>query len=232
MEIVSLIIMVLGLVALVAIYVISRMSRSQLPKKRDENVPTLRDADGNEFSSVMDDVAARDGKRPSSNARHLSDDLMSDLGQQQHYVEEPSTPVVATAPSSLPPQIILFIAADSEMGFAGKDVLKALENCGTYYGDMDIFHRYVLTEDGEISLFSIANGVKPWTLIPDELEQERTPGLSLILNLPTLVDDGEAIRDFLRTAEQLTAALHGVLKDQNQQPVTLNYRNALLALVD
>ena len=77
MELISLVIMVLGLVALVAIYIISRMSRRHLPQKRDDNIPLLRDADGNETSSVLEDVVARDGKRPSANARNMSDAMMS-----------------------------------------------------------------------------------------------------------------------------------------------------------
>ncbi|MEN9501008.1 MAG: hypothetical protein RI964_293 [Pseudomonadota bacterium] len=231
MELISLVIMVLGLVALVAIYIISRMSRRHLPQKRDDNIPLLRDADGNETSSVLEDVVARDGKRPSANARNMSDAMMSGVsGRTPSNHDAPPEKAPAPQATQLPPQLILFVAADTEMGFPGEEVLKALENSGLYFGDMDIFHRYILTEKGEASLFSIANGVKPWTLIPEELVEESTPGLSLILNLPSLIDNGDAIQDFLRTAERLTAALGGILKDQNQQPVTLEYRNALLAL--
>ena len=39
MELISLVIMALGLVALVAIYILSRISRRDLPQKRDESVP-------------------------------------------------------------------------------------------------------------------------------------------------------------------------------------------------
>ncbi len=227
MELVSLIIMVLGLVALVGIYVISRVSRRSLPQKRDENVPMLRDADGNELSSVLEDVPARDGKRPSPNARDLSDVMMSGVAgkPKQDKTIEPVREAIA-----LPPQLVMFIAADIDAGFAGEEVLKALDNAGLSFGDMDIFHRYILTEQGETSLFSIANGVKPWTLIPEELTMQTTPGLSMILNLPSPIDDGEAIHDFLRTAERLVADLNGVLKDHNQQPVTPDTRADLLAL--
>jgi len=226
MELVSLIIMVLGLAALIGIYVISRVSRHS-PQKRDENVPMLRDADGNELSSVADDVPARDGKRPAANARDMSDVMMSNVSGQ------PKSASVTRLPESaipLPPQLVLFIAADIDAGFAGEEVLRALDNAGLSFGDMDIFHRLVLSEQGEISLFSVANGVKPWTLYPDELVMQTTPGLSMILNLPSPIDDREAINDFLRTAERLTADLNGVLKDHNQQPVTPEGRSDLLAM--
>lgn len=225
MELVSLIIMVLGLVALVGIYVISRVSR-HAPQKRDENVPLLRDADGNERSSVADDVPARDGKRPSSNARNMSDVMMTNVsGKHPDNV----TPLPKAA-VTLPPQLVLFIAADIEAGFDGERVLNALDNAGLNFGDMNIFHRYILTEQGEASLFSIANGVKPWTLIPEELLVQNTPGLSMILNLPSPIDDAEAINDFMRTAERLTTDLNGVLKDQNQRPITVESWADLLAM--
>ncbi|WGZ95922.1 MAG: cell division protein ZipA C-terminal FtsZ-binding domain-containing protein [Candidatus Thiothrix putei] len=227
MELVSLIIMVLGLAALVGIYVISRISRRHSPTKRDENIPMLRDADGNELSSVADDVPARDGKRPAANARDMSDVMMSSVSGT--YKETQAVPTTVNA-VMLPPQLVLFIAADIESGFGGEEVLKALDDAGLTLGEMDIFHRFILTEQGETSLFSVANGVKPWTLIPEELVTQTTPGLSMILNLPSPIDDNEAINDFLRTAERLTDRLNGVLKDHNQQPITSETRSDLLAL--
>jgi Cell division protein len=227
MELVSLIIMVLGLAALVGIYVISRISRRHSPAKRDENIPMLRDADGNELSSVADDVPARDGKRPAANARDMSDVMMSSVSGT--YKETQAAPTSVNA-VMLPPQLVLFIAADIESGFGGEEVLKALDDAGLNLGEMDIFHRFILTEQGETSLFSVANGVKPWTLIPEELVTQTTPGLSMILNLPSPIDDNEAINDFLRTAERLTDRLKGVLKDHNQQPITSEARSDLLAL--
>ncbi|MBU0654447.1 MAG: cell division protein ZipA C-terminal FtsZ-binding domain-containing protein [Gammaproteobacteria bacterium] len=230
MELVSLIIMVLGLVALVAIYVISRVSRRNLPQKRDETVPVLRNADGEEVSSVLDDVPAKDGKRPSPNAREMSDVMMSNVAGKTGGT---STSGASGQPKNavvLPPQLVLFIAAEAGDGFAGDEVLKALDNAGLAFGEMGIFHRVILTEQGETNLFGVANGVKPWTLVPEELVEQSTPGLSMILNLPSPINDNDAIHDFLRTAERLTADLSGVLKNHEQQPVTPEVRADLLAL--
>lgn len=230
MELVSLIIMVLGLVALVAIYVISRVSRRNLPQKRDETVPVLRDADGEERSSVLDDVPARDGKRPSPNAREMSDVMMSGVAGKPEQPKAGSTAAPPKSQEALPPQIVLFVAAEFEEGFAGNNVLKALDNAGLAFGEMEIFHRVILTENGEANLFGVANGVKPWTLVPDEMAKQSTPGLSMILNLPSPINDSDAIHDFLRTAERLAADLGGVLKNQEQQPITPQVRAHLLEL--
>lgn len=227
MELISLVIMALGLVALVAIYILSRISRRDLPQKRDESVPVLRDKDGNPISSVLEDVPARDGKRPAANARILSDAMMSGVATPS------ATSDVALEPENsviLPPQLVLFVAADIDAGFAGEEVLKALDNAGLRFGDMGIFHRIIKHEGTEVSLFSVANGVKPWTLVPEELIEQATPGLSMILNLPSPIANGDAIHDFLRTAERLTGDLGGVLKDQDQQAITADSRASLLAL--
>ncbi len=222
MELVSLMIMGLGLLALAAIYMVSRMSRQEMPRKRDEAVPVLRDADGRETSSILEDVPARDGKRPSSNARSLSDVMTPEKTAADPYVK----PV-----NHLPPQLVLFVAADAEGEFHGHDVLQALNHAGLSFGDMGIYHRIVLTGSGETSLYSVANGIKPWTLIPDEIMGQTTPGLSMILNLPSPINNKTAIQDFLRAAEQIADELQGVLKDEEQQPVTPQYRASLLNLV-
>jgi len=224
MELVSLIIMILGLLALVAIYVISRVSRRDLPQKRDTNVPVLKGKDGGEFSSVLDDQPARDGKRPSANARNMADVMMGNGGNRDAAAHDGAVPAV------LPPQVVLFVAADIEEGFAGEEVLKALDGAGLSFGDMGIFHRMILTTKGERSLFSVANGVKPWTLVPADMKGGSTPGLSLILNLPAPIANHDAIEDFLRTAERVTDDLNGVLKNQEQQVLTPAMRAGLLAL--
>lgn len=227
MELISLVIMALGLVALVAIYVLSRISRRDLPQKRDETVPVLRDKEGNAISSVLEDVPARDGKRPAANARILSDAMMSGVATSTPTADEVLAPEDSVI---LPPQLVLFVAADIDAGFAGEEVLKALDNAGLRFGDMGIFHRIVNHDGAEVSLFSVANGVKPWTLVPEELLEQATPGLSMILNLPSPIANGDAIHDFLRTAERLTGDLGGVLKDQDQQAITTDSRASLLAL--
>lgn len=220
MEIVSLIIIAIGLVALVGVYVMSRMARKDQPQNRKlPPIPTLLDEQGNETSSVQEDQAARDGKRPNANAQNLSDVV---------------APYESEAPQhnpNLPPQLIMFIAADGEDSFAGEDVLVALENAGLTFGEMNVFHRMVLTPQGEKSLFNVANGVKPWTLVPEEVAASHTPGLSMILNLPSPISDREAIHDFVRTAERINSRLGGILKNQKQEPITDEQRRAYFAMM-
>jgi cell division protein ZipA len=222
-EIVSLGIMVLGLVALLAIYMISRMTHKEQGSKRDMPVVPVKDETGQEVSSILEDNAARDGKRPALNALKL------DTSETAEPLYDNLTPEDKSEKDfKLPPRLILFIAAPEGQMFDGEAVLDALDNAGLQYGDMNIFHRMVLSEFGEVSLFSVANGVPPWTLEPEELKQGATPGLSLIINLPSPLDDSEAIHDFIFTAERINQSLGGVLKDQNQDVFTPDVRDQVL----
>lgn len=261
MEIVSLIIMAVGLAALVGIYILSRISRQDAPRRRKlPPINTLKDDDGTEVTSIMDDQPARDGKTPTANAQDLSDVMSADdgvisaarpvspsavaasahatsiqedsyadiedaeyVGETQAYTDRTDKP----ANPEMPPQLIMFIAADNDEGFAGPKIMEALDNSGLTFGEMDVYHRIVLSVEGESSLFNVANGIKPWTLIPEELEQGMsTPGLSMVLNLPSPISDSEAIHDFVRTAERITSHLGGVLKNQQQEVITAEERRA------
>lgn len=231
MELVSLIIMGLGIIALIAIFFLSRASQPKSTRKRDETVNVVRDPSGAEMSSVLHDNPARDGKRPSAQARNLSQDMLGESHAATASNTPPTeVPAAVNTAVSLPAQLVLFVASDDSNGFDGGQVLVALQNNELSFGDMGIFHRLVLTPKGEQALFSVANGVKPWTLIPEDLVDATTPGLSLILNLPAPIPTQEAVHDFLHTAENLTQELDGVLKDQQQQIFTLAMRNQLLAL--
>ncbi|MFM2319534.1 MAG: hypothetical protein RLZZ215_2155 [Pseudomonadota bacterium] len=217
MEIVSLIIMIIGLLALIFIYWASRRTRQDLPQQSHQrsSMNSITAEDGSEISSVAVDLPARDGKSPNVNARTIIDD----------WEQRPSTSATAattTEPEQVleaPSQLIMFIAAE-QADFVGTEVLSALDNAGLQFGEMNVYHRMILTETGEQSLFYVANGIKPWTLVPDEIAETTTPGLSLILNLPSPINNREAIHDFVKTAERLNQQLAGVIKNQNQEVIS------------
>lgn len=225
MEIISLIIMIIGLLALVFIYWTSRRARQDLPQqsRRLPPIGTVMADDGREISSVVVDFPARDGKLPNENAPDMTDILGDPQPRGSSQTENPIEHL-------LPPQLIMFIAAE-QADFSGVQVLTGLENAGLQFGDMDVYHRMILTETGEKSLFYVANGVKPWTLVPDEIAKETTPGLSLILNLPSPISNREAIHDFVKTAERLNHELDGVIKNQNQEVISQDELRAYFAMV-
>ena len=235
MEILSLIIMIIGLLALVFIYWASRRSRQDLPKHTGKLPPMthLTAENGSEMSSVIADFPARDGKLPNENAPDMADVMRSShkpLIMNSGNPHSEHLPTSHEAVSDLPPQLIMFIAAEQE-DFEGGAVLNALDNAGLQFGEKEVYHRMILTKSGEQSLFYVANGVKPWTLIPEQIAEETTPGLSLILNLPSPIDNHEAIHDFVKTAERLNYELGGVIKNQNQEVISEEELRAYFAMV-
>ncbi|WP_298610616.1 cell division protein ZipA C-terminal FtsZ-binding domain-containing protein [uncultured Thiothrix sp.] len=233
MEILSLIIMIIGLLALVFIYWASRRARQDLPKQSGKLPPItqITAEDGSEMSSVLADFPARDGKLPNENAPDMADVMKGShrpiIMSSSDSTDAPTNHEIA---SDLPPQLIMFIAAEQD-DFEGGAVLNALDNSGLQFGEKEVYHRMILTESGEKSLFYVANGIKPWTLIPEQIAEETTPGLSLILNLPSPINNREAIHDFVKTAERLNYELGGVIKNQNQEVISQEELRAYFAMI-
>lgn len=229
MEILSLLIMALGVVALLAIYFYARASRKGAPQQRKlPPIHQINDSSGKETSSILEDHPARDGKIPNAPTKSMSD-LIGESEAGMHSHSNTVNTVSSDPAASKSSQVILFIAAPTNEEFTGSEVLEALDNAGLVFGDMHVYHRLVLGPQGEQSLFYVANGIKPWTLVPEEMAISSTPGLSLILNLPSAIPNNEAIRDFVHTAQQVNQLLGGILKNQNQQVVSDAELNAYLA---
>jgi cell division protein ZipA len=210
MEPVSIIIMLLGMAVLVALYFMSRASRKIVPKEQDMHIHAIRDDEGRLASSVKDDMPGDD--MSIEEAKEVQESVI------QKAVQET--------------QLVLFIASlDDESGINGNKLLNVMDRIGLKYGEMDLFHRLALTDKGEVSIYTIANGIEPWTLKPDDIRGSNTPGVSLILNLPSLIDDVQAIEDFVNVATVLSKELNAVLKNQQQERFGDADKQAMLALV-
>ncbi len=209
MDITSLIITFVGIVVLLAIYIISRISRSKLPKAKNSQLPNLKNNDGTRFTSVLDDIPARDGSTPivkksSTTAKQVIQKDTKSAKENQH---------------------ILFISPNSEAGLDGNLVAKVLKKNGLILGDMDIYH--YLT-DNKTSLFRVANGVDPWTLTKENLHNNVLSGLSIVLLTPAEIDDSDAIKVFISISHKLSQEMDGVLKNQLQQVFTPKDESQLL----
>jgi len=209
MEPVSIIIMLLGLAVLVALYFMSRSSRKIIPKE-DTHIHAIRDNEGRLATSIKDDI-------PSTNMSREEAQEVKDAVVQKAVKET---------------RLVLFIASlDEEVGINGNKLLNVMNDIGLKYGEMDLFHRLATTDKGEVSIYAIANGVEPWTLNPDDIRGVSTPGISLILNLPSSVNDVDAIEDFVNVATVLAKKLNAVLQNQQQEKFSDADKFAMLALV-
>ncbi|HHL18288.1 MAG TPA: hypothetical protein ENJ33_00980, partial [Thiothrix sp.] len=192
----SLFITIIGILALIGLYFMSKRYSQRPSGNKKMTISTYTDARGKRLSSVMADIPASDGSTPTT----------AIPTEAQAKVAEVKTV-----------QLILFISAKApKEELDGNLILQAMGKLELHFGEMDIFH-YLL--NGE-SLFRVANGVAPWTLIPDELKNTTTPGLSLIMEAPTSfddVDDGKLLTFFIKVANDLAEIIHGEVKNMQQE---------------
>jgi len=166
-----------GIIFIVALYIISRISHSKLPGKQTSRLPNLKDENGNLFTSILDDIPARDGSTPEpdpdiivqsqnaiqENETEIEDDTSNELDdestdhatdksiEQEEQDQEPeSDQEKETQSTNSEPekrQHILFITPRDDKGLDGQLVQQALKANGLVLGDMDIYHYFPVMGD-------------------------------------------------------------------------------------
>ena len=217
MDIVSILITVALVILMIAFYIMGRMSQNKLPKEVDKDIPRINDDFGEVTSSVMEDVPATDGSTPVVIENDV-DDFEEEIIEIKH--------------AATPRQLVLFIAAEEGKSLSGDQILKVLPKYQMVFGEMDLFH-YPIEDNGEPSkLFSIANGVAPWTLNPKDMAGSETPGLSIMMQLPSPIDDRDALEILVSTTQLIAQDIQGVLKNENQKTFRKQDAEALMASLD
>ncbi|HLA35215.1 MAG TPA: cell division protein ZipA C-terminal FtsZ-binding domain-containing protein [Rhodocyclaceae bacterium] len=109
--------------------------------------------------------------------------------------------------------------------FAGSKLRGAIEAAGLSFTPEGVFRAY---ETNGSELFTIANlGEERFSA--DKLKTLTTPGLTLVLDVPRVVDGVAAFDRMLQTAGQLAASLGGVLVDAQRTPLAQPMVSAILA---
>lgn len=240
MDITSLLITLAGIIFIFALYMMSRIARSKLPKQQQTNIPELKDKDGNAYSSVLDDIPATDGSTPSpssqnSSAQHATDSIKKDEVTEKQSTEE--SPESNEIDQSKPDndnkvqkntQHILFISAQEGSMLDGNMVKKSLEASGLSLGENDIYHYSMMANSKKISLFRVANGMEPWTLKDEDLLNKKLAGLSVVMITPSKINDIKAMKTFINTTKKLAASMQGLVKNQQQQPLTIQNEQEMI----
>ena len=229
MDITSLLITLAGIIFIVALYIISRVSQSKLPKKQTSILPNLKNEEGSRFTSVLDDIPALDGSTPDPDT-FVQENVVTKNDEEVANADDLAQKEATSVKKVEQQQYILFVAGRNEEGLDGKLVKQALEKNGLVLGDMDIYHYYPEkdSETEKYSLFRIANGVAPWTLKPEDLLGKKIAGLSIVMTTPTEINDSEAMSLFILLSEKICRQIGGVLKNQQQQLFTAKEKKNLL----
>jgi len=207
MNISSILITIVGIIVIIALYLVSRLSISKLPKNEPSKLPELKDEEGNRFSSVLDDIPATDGFKHGKTTQAKSSKQVTAKTAKESKQKKTNSK-----------QLILFISPESEQGLDGNLVKQALLDGGLKLGDNNIYH-YFETDNAQNSLFRVANGVAPWTLNDSDLNDNYLKGLSLVLQISQNTDEAQAKKRFYTISNNIAQKSNGLLKDENQQPV-------------
>jgi cell division protein ZipA len=127
--------------------------------------------------------------------------------------------VVITPPPAPAPRkkvaddfLILTVAAKPDSKFGSYDLLQSITATGMQFGDMNIFHYAVPSEQGSQTLFSLASATEPGDFNLDRINDISCAGLTLFTNLAAVPDPELAFDLMLKTAEQLADDLDGELR--------------------
>jgi len=117
--------------------------------------------------------------------------------------------------------VALSLMAPSDAPFPGPELLRAFDEVGLTFGDMDIFHHYGMAPTpARIAVFSVASLVEPGTFDRDAMEDFSTPGLALFMQLPGPVDGQVGLELMLNTGQRLKDLLGGELRDERRSVLT------------
>ncbi|WP_299875891.1 cell division protein ZipA C-terminal FtsZ-binding domain-containing protein [uncultured Cocleimonas sp.] len=231
MNITSILITIVGIIFIIALYLLSRISQSKLPNKDVSLLPDIKDDDGKPFTSILDDIPARDGIKPTKTAKtEVYYEKVKSAAADKSVLKKSVDSNSSTQSIDIQPikqQIVLFISAHDESGLDGNLIEPALAKHGLQLGENDIYHYFDEELDSK-SLFKIANGVDPWTLTSQDLSNKKLAGLSVVMLPNTKIDGKMAVSILLKTVENLANDINGVLKNDQQQLLTQQDKEFLL----
>lgn len=190
-----------GAVVVVLVYLVSRYQSSK-PAPAEEPTP-----------------ASEPRQAPALAEEPDEDVLREELARMESLVSE------HRAGPELPcdgEQLIrLSVMAPPGVPFNGASLVQVFERCGLVYDDeLQVCHRMSEDNGGARPVFSVTSAVKPGTFDWQQMDDFRTPGVSLFLQLPGPVEGVQAFDDMLTTAERLAAELGGELQDENHSVLT------------
>lgn len=238
--------LIFAVIAVIAIYVLSRRDRRAMSLDRDSTEVTsnvrerqldIFGAEGQQFDEFgvgkarrleprFDEPSVTEAPVAPARGPVLATPRTSPVAAPAAAPTPAPAPVVAAVKPVMPgPQKIvsLLIAQREGQAILGHELHEALENQGLAYGARQIYHRL----QGSDAVFSVASLLKPGHLDPAMAGTFATPGLTLFMVLPGPVRAPDAIRDMIGTAEKLASALNAEVFDARKQPFSPSSARAL-----
>lgn len=219
--------LIVGAIAVIAVYVISRRSNRlpntwEPPSARGSAPRVAGSLPGKPGTDQMDMFSQ--GSRGSE-----FDEFGVGKPRKRSAAELFAEETAAAAPAPKPPvedKIVTLLIAEREgTAIFGPKIHLALQAQGLQFGEHRIYHRL---QAGK-AVFSVASLVKPGALDPGEQQGFATPGLTVFMLLPGPAKPAAALQDMLATAQALASALNAEVFDASRQPLTAETARTLKA---
>ena len=217
---------IIGIIIIVAVYVYSRHqyrtknkkdhSRSLQPrstvtaqkKTAHVDIPSLRP----DTSTVKHDKPSW----PKTTASPPNNNIDLPASGDTSATEKHSKPKTKTTEL-----VILHVAALPDQYWQGTQLMEAATKAGLTATDKKIF-QYFHQNNSKVPLFHVANKTKPGTFEWQQMEQFKTQGLSLFIELPVFLSAQEAFLLMHACAQRLAKLLGGEILDVSFKPITQN----------
>lgn len=117
-------------------------------------------------------------------------------------------------PEELPERVLGLRVIATQGVLAGKAVRQALLAAGLRHGPQQIFHKTDM--DGNV-VASVANLVRPGSLVPDQMDVQEFRGLSLFAVIPGPRPAAQMLEGLVQLARSLAGRLGGIVQDEHGQ---------------
>jgi cell division protein ZipA len=156
----------------------------------------------------------------SDDSQVISPDVLADEEKDSTQDEESAgakAPPARKEAAIEKPEMFVVINVLAHDEFDGQALREALADQNMIFGEMDIFHRVAEDQSTE---FSLVNVVEPGTFNPEQMNEMKTPGVTLFMRAHELPDPIGVYDAMIETAQILATELGGELKDQSRSVMT------------
>lgn len=177
----------------------------------DQNVIVKEDVENTTLNSQLDHESIPDKEKGATST--LDESPYSDTLDIQYEMEDDENPEEDMF-------IVLHVVAPEGMAFTGGLIKKAMQECNLVFGDYKIFH-YPHPQNDAISLFSVANMLKPGFFEAEKMDEMTTSGISFFMRIPVMEGQHQDVfTTMLATAQSMSRKLGGGLLDEQHEVLT------------
>ena len=211
------ILLLVGIIVILAVYLVSYYQgrRQQPARRRSTRTPprlneSARGTGAMDNGNDMDEALEQLGQIVAAEPPAVEDVVIE-------MPAEKRKPVTATVMDRV---FTLFVKAPRGVPFRGPILLGALADAKLEYGDMQIFHRIEMINGQEKVLFSLANIREPGIFDLSAMENFTSEGIVLFVQVPGTADAVRAFDAMVESARILAASLDSRVCDATQNPLT------------